>query len=142
MTPEKFEEIFEKVKDSPQAITFLRKLAYNNAGKGQLALQRTKDEAASTLLEEINQERKHLAKLGKIKNYKLPTTIKDSPFDLPENWCCPILLGIFFRNSINATTKENLKRIVAAYYIATKDIYQAKNPITTMVSIYHLQKTV
>ena len=53
MTPEQFEEIFEKVKDSPQAITFLRKLVYNNAVKGQLAIQRTEDEAASTLLEEI-----------------------------------------------------------------------------------------
>ena len=70
MTPEQFEEIFEKVKDSPQASAFLRKLVYNNAVKGQLAMQRTDDEAASTLVEEITQERKHLAKLGKIKNYK------------------------------------------------------------------------
>ena len=103
----KIEELFaqvDKIEEEKQSLLKLidkaKEKVLDLAMKGKLVKQDPNDEPASVLLEKIFEEKKKLAKEGKIKLSKdelLPPQISDDNDyyqDLPDNWSCCYLKNI------------------------------------------------
>ena len=136
----KIEELFtqvDKIEEEKQSLLKLidktKEKVLDLAMKGKLVEQDPNDEPASALLEKIYEEKKKLAKEGKIKLSKdelLPPKISDDNDyyqDLPNNWKLTLLktiCEISTGNSINAHIKSEkyTKNTKGLPYIGTKDI--------------------
>ena len=136
----KIEELFalvDKIEEEKQSLLKLidktKEKVLDLAMKGKLVEQDPNDEPASVLLENIFEEKKKLAKEGKIRLSKdelLPPKISvDNDYyqDLPNNWKLTLLktiCEISTGNSINAHIKSEkyTKNTKGLPYIGTKDI--------------------
>ena len=122
------EQHFDTAFAAPDGIAKLRELILTLAMQGKLVEQDPNDPPASVLLKEIEAEKRHLVKAGKIKKPKSLPAIKQSDafYVLPESWTWTRLgtIGnIFNGNSINAREKETKYAGANGLpYIATKDV--------------------
>ena len=106
------EQHFDSAFATPDGITKLRELILNLAMQGKLVEQEPNDSSASELLKEIEVEKQHLLKVGRIKKPKslLEVDHAQVPYIVPKNWIWTRLgnIGIIFNgNSINANEKES-----------------------------------
>ncbi len=136
----KIEELFaqvDKIEKEKQSLLKLidkaKEKVLDLAMKGKLVKQDPNDEPASKLLERIFEEKKELAKQGKLKLSKdellMPKISDDNDYylDLPQNWTLALLKNICdisTGNSINAQVKSKkyTKNSLGLPYIGTKDI--------------------
>lgn len=122
------EQHFEVAFATPDSITKLRELILTLAMQGKLVEQNPSDSPVEELLKEIEAEKNHLLKVGKIKKPKILSVIdqENTPYTLPKSWIWTRLgnIGnIFNGNSINATEKElKYTGVDGLPYIATKDV--------------------
>lgn len=122
------EQHFDIAFASPDGILKLRELILTLAMQGKLVEQDPSDPSSSELLKEIEAEKQHLVKVGKIKKPKALPAIDqaETPFTLPSSWTWTRLgkIGnVFNGNSINANEKESKYMGVKGLpYIATKDV--------------------
>ena len=88
MKAEKLLAHFDRVIDSPEAVTKLRRLILDLAVRGRLVPQDPTDEPASELLKKIGQEKKKMIEEGTIKKEKVlpPIDEEEKPFGVPEGW--------------------------------------------------------
>ncbi len=82
MTPEQFEEIFEKLKDQENFLPSLRSMILDLGTRGLLEEQTTELESAKELFQRIQSDRN---KKQKIRSKKINEGM-DEPFNLPSNW--------------------------------------------------------
>lgn len=129
------EEHFDTAFAAPDGITKLRDLILSLALQGKLLQQDPNDSPASELLKEIETEKKHLVKAGKIKKTKPLPKVQESDilYALPDSWIWTRLgnIGnIFNGNSINAREKQSKYAGVSGFpYIATKDVGYGFEPL-------------
>ena len=124
---------YDKVADSPDAVTSLRRFVLDLAVHGKLVEQDPADVPASELLKRIAAERNGRMESGEIRKGKTLAPSEAAPFEVPDGWAC-LRLGdtgnIFTGNSINAATRERLKKTETGRpFIATKDIGYGFDPI-------------
>ncbi len=93
--PKEFADTWQRIADhfdilftTEQSIDQLKQAILQLAVMGKLVPQDPNDEPASVLLEKIAEEKKRLAKEGKIKKQKALPSIGDDekPFELPDGW--------------------------------------------------------
>lgn len=81
-------ELEETIDDTAELLQKLRQSILQDAVKGKLVSQNSKDEPATELLKRIKAEKEKLIKQGKIKKEKplLPITENEIPYELPQGW--------------------------------------------------------
>ena len=81
-------ELEENIDDTAELLQKLRQSILQDAVKGKLVPQNTKDEPATELIKRIKAEKEKLIKQGKIKKEKplLPITESEIPYELPKGW--------------------------------------------------------
>lgn len=81
-------ELEENIDDTAELLKKLRQSILQDAVKGKLVSQNSKDEPASELLKRIKAEKEKLIKQGKIKKEKPlpPITESEIPYELPNGW--------------------------------------------------------
>ncbi|QNX11264.1 restriction endonuclease subunit S [Acinetobacter seifertii] len=136
------EQHFDSAFATPDGITKLRELILNLAMQGKLVEQEPNDSSASELLKEIEVEKQHLLKVGRIKKPKslLEVDHAQVPYIVPKNWIWTRLgnIGIIFNgNSINANEKESkYTGVDGLAYIATKDVGYGLDALNYKNGIY------
>ena len=82
MTPARLLAIFDRVADSPDAVSRLRRFVRDLAVRGRLAEQDPADEPASELLKRIAKVNEQL----RVKHQMVPLAEEEVPFHLPPGW--------------------------------------------------------
>jgi len=87
MNAERLLALYERVAESPDAITRLRRFILDLAVRGKLVPQDPQDEPASELLKRIAKEKARLVKLGLARKLEIePVAPGDQPFAAPSAW--------------------------------------------------------
>jgi len=89
MKPSDFIQQFERLSDTPDAVSRLRRFILDLAVRGKLAIQITDDEPAANLVSRIQAEKLRRIKQGTLRKEKpLAATIDDEalPFSIPSGW--------------------------------------------------------
>ena len=100
---------FATLAAAPNGIAKLRQLILQFAVKGKLGTQDERDEPANVLVERIKEEKKQLAKKGKIKRENLPKSIQEieSLYSVPKGWEWVTLSDIFLDIRSGGTPSKN-----------------------------------
>jgi type I restriction enzyme, S subunit len=77
---------YERIADSPDAVTRLRRFVLDLAVRGKLVPQDPNDEPASELLTRIGKEKTRLLKEGEVRSPKSIPAPSETPFSIPPNW--------------------------------------------------------
>lgn len=105
-------ELEENIDDTAESLQKLRQSILQDAVKGKLVSQNSKDEPASELLKRIKAEKEKLIKQGKIKKEKTlpPITENEIPYELPKGWAWCRLGEVFnelkYGTSIHCTYRQ------------------------------------
>ena len=89
MTADRLLALYDRVADTPDAVSRLRRFVLDLAVRGKLVEQDPADEPASELLRRIAVEKVRMVKAGEIRK---PRELADgadlvAPFDIPDTWC-------------------------------------------------------
>ena len=88
MNPERLLARFDRVADSPDAVSRFRRFVLDLAVRGKLVEQNPADEPASMLLQRVEEEKARLAESGEIRPRKLRFRPRQHPveFEKPNGW--------------------------------------------------------
>jgi type I restriction enzyme S subunit len=79
-------ELYDRISDSEDAISRLRRFVLDLAVRGKLVEQDARDEPAAELLKRFAQEKARLVKEGQIRKSKDFKRIEETPYLLPKSW--------------------------------------------------------
>ena len=102
---------FDRLIQTPEAVSRLRRFILDLAVRGKLVPQDPADEPAAELLKRIAAEKARLVKAGGIKvNRAKPAHMADAPFELPRSWKWAALGDLFLYDAGAKREPKTLKQ--------------------------------
>ncbi len=87
MNPTRLLAHFDRISETPDAVSRLRRFVLDLAVRGRLVEQNPNDEPVAVLLNRIQAERARLVRAGEIRKRKVELSLIDSePFEVPSGW--------------------------------------------------------